>query len=308
METVYDMVVIGGGIGGYSAALYASRFKLKTLVLTQEKGGRLQLTHLIENYPGTGPISGFDLMQAAEKQATQFGGEIKVEKVKGVTKEGKLFVTHTEANNYKSKTVIIATGIERRTLNIPGEKEFQNKGVSFCATCDGALFRGKTVAVIGGADSAIKEALLLTDYAKKVYVVYRGEKIRPEPITMEQIEKKVKEGKVEIVTNTNLTEITGNKLVNGIVLDRPYKGSNKIAVEGVFIEVGGTPGSSIAQGLGVELDKKGSIIVDTESKTNVPGFFAAGDVTNSKWKQGIIAASQGSFAAFSAYSYIMSTA
>ena len=301
---VYDTIIIGGGPAGYAAALYASRFKLKSLILTEEKGGKLKLTHLIENYPGVQSVSGQELMDVMEKQATQFGCEIKEEKVKGVKKQENKFLITTDKQEYEAKSVIIATGIERRKLDIPGEDEFQNKGVSFCATCDGALFREKVVAVVGGGDSACKEAVMLTEYAKKVYLIYRGEKIRPEPIIMDLIDEKVRQGKMGIITKTNVLEIKGEKMMTHVVLDNPHNGSKELKLDGIFIEIGGIPGSLIAKELGVALDKKEQIIVDADSKTNVPGVFAAGDVTNSSWKQGIVAASQGAFAAFSTFEYL----
>lgn len=304
MKEQYDMVIIGGGVAGYSAALYAGRFNMKTLVLTEDKGGRLQYTHLIENYPGVGPISGPDIMSNMEKQATAFGGEIKTEKVKGVKQEKDGFKVITENAEYHGKTILIATGVERRTLNVPGEKEFQNKGVSFCATCDGALFRDKVVAVVGGADAAAKEALLLAEYAKKVYIIYRKEEIRPEPINKKRVDEQVKQGKMEIISSTNVLEIKGNKVMTHVILDKEHSGSKELKLDGIFIEVGGTPGSKLAQELGVEIDKNGYIITDKESKTNISGVFAAGDVTSNIWKQGIIAAADGSFAAFSAFEYL----
>jgi thioredoxin reductase (NADPH) len=302
----YDVIIIGGGVGGYSAALYASRFNLSTLVLTEDKGGRLQYTHIIENYPGAGSKSGSEIMSIMETQATSFGSEIKVEKVKGVKKEGNVFKVVTDKKEYPCKTVIIATGVERRNLGVPGEKEFQNKGVSFCATCDGALFKNKIVAVAGGSDSAAKEALLLTEHAKKVYIIYRGDEIHPEPISMTRINEKIKENKIEIISNTNVTEIKGNKVMTHVVLDKEHKGSKELKLDGIFIEIGGTPGSALAQGLGVKTDEKGYIVIDRQSKTNVPGVFAAGDVTSNVWKQGIIAAAEGSYAAFSAFEYLKS--
>jgi len=305
-ERMYDMVIIGGGIAGYSASLYASRFGLKTIVLAEDKGGMLQYTHIVENYPGAGSKPGQEIMDIMEKQATAFGGEIKTERAKGIIKQKGSFKVVTDKGNYSGKTVLIATGIERRKLGIPGEKEFQNKGVSFCATCDGALFKGKIVAVVGGGDSAAKEALLLTEYAKKVYVIYRGKDIHPEPINKERLDEKVKQGKAEIINNSNVTEIKGDKVMTHVVLDKAHNGSKELKLDGLFIEIGGTPGSKLAQDAGVKIDEKGYIIVDRESKTNVPGVFAAGDVTNGKWKQGIIAASEGSYAAFSSYNYIKS--
>jgi thioredoxin reductase (NADPH) len=302
----YDVVIVGGGVAGYAAALYAARFHLKTLVLTEDKGGRLQYTHLIENYPGAGSKSGPELMATFEKQATAFGGEIKVEKVNSIKKEAEDFTVITNKGRHSCHAVIIATGVERRKLNVPGEDMFQNKGVSFCATCDGALFHEKVVAVVGGSDAAAKEALLLTEYAKKVYIIYRKDAIRAEPINKKRIDELVKQGKIEIITNTNVLEIKGKKMMTHVILDQAYKGSKELKLDGIFIEIGGVPNTVMAKELGVNVDKDGYIITDKESKTNVVSVFAAGDVTSNVWKQGIIAASEGSFAAFSAFEYLKS--
>ncbi len=301
---MYDLIIIGGGPAGYSAALYAVRYKMKTLVLTEEKGGIIKWTNQIENYPGAGFVSGQELVETIEKQAVEFGAEIKEEKVQGLKKEGENFKVISGNNDYITKSIILATGVKKRKLNIPGEDEFQNKGVSFCATCDGVLFKDKTIAVVGGGDSAAKEACLLTKHAKKVYIVYRGEKIHPEPIRYERVMDKVKEGKIELIYNTNITEIKGDKFVTHVLLDKEHKGSKKLDVQGVFVEIGGTPGNDLARSLDVELTKKGFIKIDEVCKTNVPGIFAAGDVTSFPLKQAITAASQGTVAAYSSHNYL----
>ena len=302
----HDVIIVGGGVAGYAAALYAARFGMKTIVLTDDKGGRLQYTHLIENYPGAGSKSGPELMATFEKQATAFGGEIKVEKVNSIKKDADGFTVITSKTRYNSHAVIIATGVERRKLNVPGEDTFQNKGVSFCATCDGALFHEKVVAIVGGSDAAAKEALLLTEYAKKVYMIYRKDAIRAEPINKKRVDEKVNAGQIEIITNTNVLEIKGAKMMTHVILDQGYKGKKELKLDGIFIEIGGVPNTDIAKELGVNIDKNDYIITDKEAKTNVPGIFAAGDVTSNVWKQGIIAAAEGSFAAFSAFEYLKS--
>lgn len=301
---MYDLIVVGGGPAGYSAALYAVRFKMKTLVLTEDKGGIIKWTNLIENYPGGGFVSGKELAEKMEEQAVKFGTEIKEEKVQGIEKKGSNFKVISGKGEYDSKSLILATGVKKRKLNIPGEEEFQNKGVSFCALCDGVLFKDKEIAVVGGGDSAAKEAILLTKYAKKVYIIYRGNRIHPEPIRHERVMEKVKEGKIEVINNTNITEIKGNKFVEHVILDKEYKGNKKLEVQGVFVEIGGTPGNDLARGLGVELTDKGFIKIDELCRTNVPGVFAAGDVTSFPLKQAITAAAYGTVAAYSAHNYL----
>jgi len=196
---------------------------------------------------------------------------------------------------------LISTGTKHRNLDVPGEKEFTGKGVSYCAVCDGAFFGGKEVAVIGGSDSAAKEALFLSEHASKVYIIYRKEKIRAEPINTERVEKNKK---IQIINNTNVLEIKGEGMVTGVTLDRAYKGSKEFKLGGVFIEVGKLPRSALAKSLGVKLAKNGEIIVDKDMNTNIPGVYAAGDVISGGFKQAITAAAQGVTATNSAFDYV----
>ena len=297
----YDVIIIGGGVAGLAAALQAKRFNLNTLVLTKEIGGLLNIPNPVENYPGMGFTTGMEVIKKIRAHAEKFKPEIKEETVIDCKKKGNIFALKTENSEYYGKSIVFATGSDRRKLEVPGEKEHIGKGVSYCASCDGALFGNKTVAVVGGNDSAAQEALLLTQYAKKVYIIYRGEKIRAEPMLVGQVEKNLK---IEIITNTNIKQIKGKIFVDSIVLDMEYKGSAELKLDGLFVEIGHTPSSVLAAELGVKLNEAKEIMVDRESKTNVLGIFAAGDVTDNGWKQAIIAASQGSFAAFSAYKYI----
>ncbi|MDD5182479.1 MAG: FAD-dependent oxidoreductase [Candidatus Nanoarchaeia archaeon] len=297
----YDVIIIGGGVAGLSAALQAKRFNLNTLVIAKEIGGLLNIPNPVENYPGLGATTGMEIIKKIRQHAEKFKPEIKEETVIDCKKNGNVFAVKTENSEYHGKSIVFATGSDRRKLDVLGEKEHAGKGVSYCASCDGALFRNKTVAVAGGNDSAAKEALLLTQYAKKVYIIYRGEKIRAEPMLAGQVEKNPK---IEIITNTNIRQINGKIFVDSIILDRAYKGSTEMKIDGLFVEVGHIPSSVLAAELGVKLNEAKEIMVDRESKTNVQGIFAAGDVTDSGWKQAIIAASQGSFAAFSAYKFV----
>ena len=212
------------------------------------------------------------------------------------------FLVKTDKITYKSKTLLFATGTRWKKLEIPGSKEFENKGVSYCALCDAPLYKNKIVAVIGGSDSAAKDALLLAEYAKKVYMIYRGEKIHPESINMDRIRANKK---IEVVNNTNIIRINSNKTVKSIVLDKSYNRSKELKLDGIFVAMGHTIISELAEKLGVKLNDKKEIIINHKtSATNVPGVFAAGDVTDKQFKQLITGVADACTAAYSAYEYI----
>jgi thioredoxin reductase (NADPH) len=307
--TGYDFLILGGGGTGLAAAMYGARLGLKTLVIGSTHGAELPIggvittTNIVENYPGFTKITGPQLAKNLEKHARAYDlVTIKNERATEIKKSGKSFIVKTEKNKYRAKTILFATGTKWRKLDIPGSEEFEHKGVTYCALCDGPLFKGKTVAVVGGSDSAAKDALLLTEYAKKVYIIYRGDKIRPEPVNLERIKKNKK---IEIINNTNLTEIKGDKLVTSVVLDKPYKNSNELKLGGVFVTIGYIVLSDLAKPLGVKLNKEGEIIINhMTSETNVAGIYAAGDVTDKPFKQLITGVADGCTAAYSAYEYI----
>ncbi len=305
----YDFLILGGGGTGLAAAMYAARLGMKTLVLGTTHGtelpvgGVITTTNVVENYPGFTKISGVELAKKLEAHARSYDlVEIKQEKVIDVRKIKGDFVLKTEKAEYFGKTILFATGTMWKKLDIPGSKEFENKGVSYCALCDGPLFRNKTVAVVGGSDSAAKDALLLAEHAKKVYIIYRGNEIHPEPINFERIKKNKK---IEIINNTNLTEIKGDSLLRSIVLDRAYKGKNKLELDGIFVAIGHVALSDLAKKLSVKLDKNNEIIINhMTSETSVNGIFAAGDVTDKPFKQLITGVADGCTAAYSAYEHI----
>ena len=307
----YDFIVVGAGGTGLAAAIYAARLKLKTLVLGHSHstelpvGGVITTTNIVENYPGFIKISGSELAKEIEQHARSYDlVEIKEEQVIEIKKSNKDFIVKTNKSEYRSKTLLFATGTKLRKLSesVKGSGEFENKGISYCALCDSPLFKDKVVAVIGGSNSAAKDALLLTEYAKKIYIIYRGEQIRPEPINLERVEKNEK---IEIITETNIKEIKGKETVTGVVLDKPYKGKKELKVEGVFVAIGHTALSDIAKQLKVELNKAGEIKINhMNSETNVPGVYAAGDVTDKPFKQLITGVADGCTAAYSAYEYI----
>ena len=299
---IYDMIIVGSGCSGLAGAMYAGRMGLSVLVLGEMRGGTITTTHVVENYPGFVSLTGFELAEKLETHAKQYKNvEIKDEKVLKIEKKDDKFHVKSDSGAYDSKTVLYATGTEWKKLGSKGEKEFANKGVHYCALCDGAFYKGKTVAVIGGADSAAKDALFLAQNAAKVYIIYRGEKIRAEPINYELI---TKNPKIEIINNTNVTEIYGEKKVTGVVFDRAHKGSEKFSLDGVFVAVGHNPLSSLAKEIGVDVNEKAYVKINRNSETNVHGFYAAGDVTDTRFKQAIIGVAEAVSAVYSATLYL----
>jgi len=296
-----DLAIIGGGIAGFSAAMYAGRLGLKSTIFDAKMGGTIILTDIVENYPGFIKLTGGELSEKLKQHAMVFKPKLINSYIQKIKKHERCFHLYTKKNIYHAKAVILATGTIWRKLNVPGEKELNGKGVHYCALCDGPLYKNKIVAVIGGADSAVKEALQLSQIASKVYIIYRGEQVHPEPINFARLQKLKN---VEIINNTNITEILGKDKVEKVKLDKSYKNSNELQLDAVFIDVGHIPVTGLAKEIGVSLNEKGEVIADKLMQTSVPGFFVAGDVSDTPFKQAITAASEGSTAAFSAYDYI----
>ncbi|MCX6709677.1 MAG: FAD-dependent oxidoreductase [Candidatus Woesearchaeota archaeon] len=295
---IYDMIIIGAGPAAFSAAIYSARYKLKTIILGKEIGGMISEAPLVENYPGFESIRGFELMQKFKAHAEKFGIEIRQTEIVDLKKGFTLFiVTDHENNKYKAKTIIFATGTEKRKLNIPGEEEFSGKGISYCATCDAPFYKDKVVCVVGGNESSVKYAIKLAEYASKAYIIYRGAEVRAEPALIESVRGNEK---IEIITNAIPTEIKGTEKVESIILDN----GNEIKTDGVFIAIGGIPSSIVAKQLGVDVDESGQIKVNDAQATNIRGIFAAGDVTNSRLKQVVTAVAAGAVAADSAFRLI----
>ena len=295
----YDIAIIGGGGTGFAAAMYAGRFRMKTVVFTGDLiGGLITWTNDVSNYPGIKQATGPELAKMLEDHAREYDVDILNQSVTEVTKSKRGFDIKSDGKAYKSKTVLFATGTTVRKLNVPGEKELTNHGVNYCALCDGYFFTNKVVAVIGGSDSAGKDALVLTQYATKVYIIYRGDKIHPEPINYDKIKASKK---IEIITNTNVLLINGKEKVVSVTLDKDYKASKELKLDGVFIAVGHLPNSQMAEKLGVKLNDKKEIIINRESKTNLSGVFAAGDVADTRFKQLITGVGEAVSAVYSAY-------
>src|SRR3989338_6279992 len=307
----YDFIILGAGGTGLAAGMYAARLGLKTLVLGFSHGtefpigGVITTKNVVENYPFFIRLTGKELAKKIAEHAKSYElVEIKEEKAIDVKKTNNGFQVKTNKNSYDGKTILFATGTKWKKLpeNVKGNLEFENRGVSYCAICDGPLFRNKEIGVVGGSDSAAKDALLLAEHAKKVYIIYRGEEIHPEPINLERIKKNKK---IEVISKTNVVEIRGKELMKSVILDKPHKGKKELMIEGLFVAIGHIALSDLAKNLGVNLNKEGEIKINhMTSETNVPGVFAAGDVTDKQFKQLITGVADGCTAAYSAYAYI----
>ena len=301
----YDLLIIGQGAAAFAAALYAARYQVKPVVIGETFGGETATGGLIENYPGYPEIDGFDLMLKFREQADKYEVPViddKVVSVEGV--DGHYTAITFGRDTYTGASVVLAVGRERRKLGLEHEEKWTGKGVSFCSTCDAPLHRGNVVAVVGGGDAAIKGAVLLTKYAQKVYVIYRGSRFtRPEPANLRALGEA---SNAETLFETNVVALQGDDSLSSIVLDREHDGSTEIAVHGIFLEIGADPRSELAVQLGVDLNERDEVVVDRRMGTNVPGVFAAGDLTDAsgELKQTITAAAQGALAAATAYEYV----
>ncbi|MBT4114549.1 FAD-dependent oxidoreductase [Candidatus Woesearchaeota archaeon] len=299
---IYDLIIVGGGVAGLGAAVYAARYELNVLVVAGDFGGLLQQTHVVENYIGFQTIDAMELTKKIIDHAKSYKKvTMKETMVKDIRKLKNSVKVKTTKGEYEGKTILFATGSFHRELGIPGEKEYKGKGVSYCGTCDAPLFAGRTVAVVGGSDSAAKEAILLAQFAKKVYIIYRGDKLRAEPVNFSNV---LKNKKIEIIYQTNVKEVKGKQFVTDVILDNAYRGSTDLKIDGLFIEIGYIPKTELAEKIGVKLNKKHEIIVDKHSQTNVPGVYSAGDCTDYDFKQAITGVAQGAHAAQAAYEHI----
>jgi thioredoxin reductase (NADPH) len=296
----YDIIIIGIGPAGLTAGLYAARRNLKTLVIGEKLGGQMSLAHVVENYPGSDPMSGLELAEKMKSQAEKAGCEIKTGTVKGLDLKGETKKVSTSEGDYTANVVIIATGSHYRKLNAEGEDKFLGKGVSYCATCDGPLFKGKKIAVIGGSDTAVKSALYLSELASEIFMIHRRDQLRAEETNQQNLEK----SPVKMIWDSVVEKIEGDTTVKKIIIKNVKTDeTSEIDVDGVFIEVGEIPTTEIMKSAGIEVNEKNFIIVDDKQQTNITGVFAAGDVTGSL-AQIITAAAAGADAAVNAYLFI----
>ena len=300
----WDVIIVGAGPAGLAAGIYAGRSQLKTVILDQMMpGGQLLITEQIENYPGFHDgITGFELSEKLRVHAEKFGAVIENgQPVSSVDLDGELFVVRTEGGEIKGKTLIWAAGSIAKKLNVPGEAEFIGRGVSYCAVCDGAFFKDRVVAVIGGGDSALEEALYLTKFASKVYLIHRRDKFRAVKIIQDRVKRNEK---IEPVLNKVVVSINGTQFVESLTLKDTMTGeTTELPVDGVFIFIGNEPNVAPVVHL-VETTEQGFIITDEEMRTKTPGLFAAGDVRHKSLKHVVTAAADGAVAAMSATKYL----
>lgn len=295
----YDVVIIGSGPAGLTAGLYSVRNGLKTAIVSKDIGGTANSILVLENWPGF-KGSGAELMKKFYEHARNYDVKFIISEVKFLEKKGSLFLIKTEKEEIECRALIIATGTERKKLKIPGEEKLIGKGVSYCVTCDSFFFKNRTVGVIGGSDCATSSALALSDIAKKVYVIYRGEKLRCEDLNMKRLEEK---SNVEIFYNSFPIQVLGKEKVEGVeILIKKEK--KKIDLDGIFIEIGSLPLTEFAKKLKLKINSDNFIEVNSNMETSVKGVFACGDVTNSKLKQVVVAAAEGAIAAKSASDFL----
>ena len=295
---VYEVIMVGAGPAGITAAIYAARKKMDLVVLATSIGGQVVLTSEIENYTGFQYISGEELSAKFREHLEKFRFELIMEEAQKVEREGDSFRVKTDNDTYLGKTVIIATGRTPRELKVPGEAEFKNRGVTYCATCDAPFFEGLDVAVVGGGNSGLEAVVQLTKIAKSIRLIEVGPQLKADPVLVERVGAS---GKVEILTRTRIIEIVGDRAVTGIRAQRDGK-EMLLPVQGVFVEIGSSPNSGMVDF--VEKNSWGEIVVNCRCETSVPGLFAAGDVTDVPEKQIVVAAGEGCKAALSAFKYL----
>ncbi|MBU1110812.1 FAD-dependent oxidoreductase [Patescibacteria group bacterium] len=300
----YKLIIVGTGPAGYTASIYASRYKVQNLLIGALPGGQIAKAHKVGNFPGFSEVSGMELAQKIEKHVDELGANKIIDNVIDIEKINNQFIVKTaNLGSFKSKAVLLATGTRRRKLDLPREHQFLGKGVSYCATCDASFYKNKVVGVVGGANAATTAALLLSDIADKVYIIYRQQNLRGDPIWIDQVKAKPN---IKIILNTNVTGLLGNDQLEKVQLDHSYKGANELALDGLFLEIGSIPSTEFIQSLDIETTDKDYIKVGKDQATNIKGLYAAGDITDGSngFRQVITACSEGAIAANSIYEYL----
>ena len=290
----YDVIIVGSGPAGLTAGVYAGIYKLNALIIGEQIGGLVSEAIEIRNFPTYKKIGGVEFVQKMNDQVEDLGIETKNDCVISIEKVGSMFSVKTNSEEYKAKKIILTSGLEKKKLGLENEDVFLGKGVSYCATCDAPFYKDKVVCVVGGSNSALTSALLISKFAKEVYIIYRKDKFfRAEPMWVGEIERNEK---IKVIFNSNVVELKGKEKLESVVLDN----GDELKTDGLFVEIGSVPNTKLAKELGIELEE-GYIKVNKRQKTNIEGIFAAGDITNNPLKQIIVACAQGAVAANSAY-------
>lgn len=293
---LYDVIVIGGGPGGYTAALYAARANLSVAILEKlSPGGQMGTTDVIDNYPGFPQgVNGFELAMQMKEGAERFGAQTQLAEVTQVELAGQVKTIHTSGGDYQARTVVLATGAHPRELGLPGERELRGQGVSYCATCDGMFYRGKTVVVVGGGNTAVADVLYLSRLCEKVYLVHRRDTLRASKVYLDPLQKAEN---VEFVWDSEVKQLLRDQAVTGVRVRNKKTGEERdIPCGGVFVAVGYLPNTQLYRGQ-VELDEAGYVLADETTQTNLPGVFAVGDLRKKPLRQVVTAASDGAVAA-----------
>ena len=293
---LYDVIVIGGGPGGYTAALYAARANLSVAILEKlSPGGQMGTTDVIDNYPGFPQgVNGFELAMQMKEGAERFGAQTQLAEVTQVELAGQVKTIHTSGGDYQARTVVLATGAHPRELGLPGERELRGRGVSYCATCDGMFYRGKTVVVVGGGNTAVADVLYLSRLCEKVYLVHRRDTLRASKVYLDPLQKAEN---VEFVWDSEVKQLLRDQAVTGVRVRNKKTGEERdIPCGGVFVAVGYLPNTQLYRGQ-VELDEAGYVLADETTQTNLPGVFAVGDLRKKPLRQVVTAASDGAVAA-----------
>lgn len=306
MPQVYDVLVIGGGPGGYTAALYAARANLSVMVLEKlTPGGQMGTTDVIDNYPGFPEgVGGFELALQMQKGAQRFGAQTQLSEVISVELGGTVKQVRTQDGTYQARTVVLASGAHPRELGLPGEQELRGRGVSYCATCDGMFYRGKTVAVVGGGNTAVSDVLYLSRLCQKVYLIHRRDQLRASKVYLDPLQQAEN---VEFVWDSQVQELLYGDVLTGVQVRHKKTGEiREIPCDGLFVAVGHVPNTELYQGQ-VELDQAGYVLADETTQTNLPGVFAVGDLRKKPLRQVITAASDGAVAAHFIEEYVSTT-
>jgi len=299
----YPLIIVGVGPAGLTASIYASRYRVNHLIIGETLGGLAFEAHKICNFPTEQEISGLKIVEKMQKHVESLGASLMIDNVVSIIKEDKIFkITTQKGNVFLAEALLLATGTEHRRMNLPNESKFIGKGISYCVTCDAMFYRNKTVAVIGGSDSADTDSLYLAEIAKKVYQIYHRDKLRGETTWINQV---TNNKKIEVIYNTKVIGLEGRKKLEKIILDTPYQGAEKISIDGLFVKIGTVPQKILTKELSLETDEGNYIKVIPGQKTNQAGIWAAGDITtaSNNFHQIITACSEGAIAAESIFKF-----